>query len=200
MRRNRSQKQNVIIKCGEFDYDKLTAAFIKAQKEYDQMVIKETELSDDTCEEKISFWKAIKIIVKNERPTNGTMVSKILASLLSVGCNIMALILVGVAILFLVCSMQVIFNQDYIVLNDYLTAICISFFTAFIFLLALLIALLFRASANEIKAENDRNYIIALFSGIVSFVALIIALIAMFNDNSTDIVTILEEIKNYYIP
>ncbi len=194
------QKQNVIIKCGEFDYDKLTAAFIKAQKECEQMIIKETELSDDTCEEKISFWKAVKIIVKNERPTNGTMVSKILASILSVGCNIMALLLIGVAILFLVCSMQVIFDQDYIVINDYLTAMHLSFFTAFIFLLALLIALLFRASANEIKAENDRNYIIALFSGIVSFVALIVALIAMFNDNSTDIVTILEEIKDYYIP
>ena len=37
------------MKCGEFDYDKLTATFIKAQKEYDQLVIKETELSDDTC-------------------------------------------------------------------------------------------------------------------------------------------------------
>lgn len=199
MRRNRRQKKNVIIKCGEFDYDKLTATFIKAQKEYDQMVIKETELSDDTCEEKISFWKAVKIIVKNERPTNGTMVSKILASILSVGCNIMALLLIVFAILFLVCSIQVILNHDYAVLNDYITAIYISFFTAFIFLLALLIALLFRASANEIKAENDRNYIIALFSGIVSFVALIVALIAMFNDNSADIVTILEEIKEYYL-
>ena len=127
------------------------------------------------------------------------MVSKILASILSVGCNIMALLLIVFAILFLVCSIQVIFNHDYAVLNDYITAIYISFFTAFIFLLALLIALLFRASANEIKAENDRNYIIALFSGIVSFVALIVALIAMFNDNSTDIVTILEEIKEYYL-
>lgn len=193
------QKQNVIIKCGDFDYDKLTAAFIKAQKEYNQIVIKETELSDDICEEKISFWKAVKIIVKDERPTNGTMVSQILAAILSVGCNIMALLLVGVAMLFLVCSMQVILNQDYIVLNDYLAAMHLSFFTALIFLLSLLIALFFRASANEIKAEKERNYIIALFSGIVSFVALIIALIAIFNDNSTDIVTILEEIKEYYV-
>jgi hypothetical protein len=41
-------------------------------------------------------------------------------------------------------------------------------------------ALLLRASANEFDKEKDRNYIISVFSGIVSFVALIVALVALF--------------------
>ena len=35
-------------------------------------------------------------------------------------------------------------------------------------------------SAKEIEKEKDRNYIISVFSGIVSFAALIVALIALF--------------------
>ena len=35
-------------------------------------------------------------------------------------------------------------------------------------------------SAKEIETEKDRNYIISVFSGIVSFAALIVALVALF--------------------
>ena len=35
-------------------------------------------------------------------------------------------------------------------------------------------------SAKEIETEKDRNYVIAVFSGIVSFAALIVALVALF--------------------
>ena len=34
-------------------------------------------------------------------------------------------------------------------------------------------------SAKEVEAETDRNYIISMFSGIVSFAALIVALVAL---------------------
>ena len=33
---------------------------------------------------------------------------------------------------------------------------------------------------KEIETEKDRNYIISVFSGIVSFAALIVALVALF--------------------
>ena len=35
-------------------------------------------------------------------------------------------------------------------------------------------------SAKEIETEKDRNYVISVFSGIVSFAALIVALVALF--------------------
>ena len=44
----------------------------------------------------------------------------------------------------------------------------------------LVFSLIFRASANEIATEKDRNYIISVFSSVVSFAALVVALVALF--------------------
>ena len=43
----------------------------------------------------------------------------------------------------------------------------------------LLQSLMFRGAANDMKQEKDRNYIIALFSGIVSFAAMVIAFVSL---------------------
>ena len=49
----------------------------------------------------------------------------------------------------------------------------------FLFLSMLLFCILWNI-AFELKREKDRNYIISVFSGIVSFAALIVALVALF--------------------
>ena len=46
--------------------------------------------------------------------------------------------------------------------------------------LLVLYPLMLWKSAKEIETEKDRNYIISVFSGIVSFAALIVALVALF--------------------
>lgn len=51
---------------------------------------------------------------------------------------------------------------------------------AFSFAFFLLFALLWGAS-NSIIKERDKNYIVAVFSSIVSFAALVVALVALFN-------------------
>ena len=50
---------------------------------------------------------------------------------------------------------------------------------ACVFVIFLLSWILWK-SAKEIETEKDRNYIISVFSGIVSFAALIVALVALF--------------------
>ena len=47
------------------------------------------------------------------------------------------------------------------------------------FVLGIYSAVLWK-SAKEIVIEKDKNYIVSVFSGIVSFAALIVALIALF--------------------
>lgn len=42
-----------------------------------------------------------------------------------------------------------------------------------------LYSILLWKSAKEVEAETDRNYIISMFSGVVSFAALIVALVAL---------------------
>ena len=48
------------------------------------------------------------------------------------------------------------------------------------FLVLVLYSFLLWKSAKEVETEKDRNYIISVFSGIVSFAALIVALVALF--------------------
>lgn len=193
--RQRKQEQKVVVNCNEIDYEKLSSAIVKAQIEYNSLKNSEEERVNDAVEEKIGFWKAVKIIILNERPGNGTMVSGILASIISLVFNIMALLLAVLSIVFLVAGIGFIMGNIRMNSLDCFTAISLSILIVVLIVISFLIALLFRASANEIKAENDRNYIVSMFSGLVSFVALIIALVALLNDNTGEIVTILGEIK-----
>ena len=53
-------------------------------------------------------------------------------------------------------------------------------FAVALFVVLILYSFLLWKSAKEIETEKDRNYIISVFSGIVSFAALIVALVALF--------------------
>ena len=55
-------------------------------------------------------------------------------------------------------------------------------YTEAIVALLVLYPLMLWKSAKEIETEKDRNYIISVFSGIVSFAALIVALVALFKE------------------
>ena len=54
-------------------------------------------------------------------------------------------------------------------------------FSVALFMILVLYSFLLWKSAKEIETEKDRNYMISVFSGIVSFAALIVALIALFD-------------------
>ena len=55
----------------------------------------------------------------------------------------------------------------------------LAIFALFAFVMGIFANLLWK-SAKELENERDRNYIISVFSGIVSFAALIVALVALF--------------------
>ena len=55
-------------------------------------------------------------------------------------------------------------------------------FAVALFVVLVLYSFLLWKSAKEIETEKDRNYIISVFSGIVSFAALIVALVALFKE------------------
>lgn len=71
-------------------------------------------------------------------------------------------------------------------------------FVLLLFSIALTILLI--CTAKEIDEEKDRHYIATVFSNTVSFVALIIALVALFQNNgAAEIIPYLEEIKELLI-
>ena len=136
----------------EIDYDKLAEAIVKAQNEAD----KPLESKKSFVSNSFLFWIALFFKV---------------ASILGiVGC------MIGVAVLGLYAIDIAVWNT----LNDIIANV----FTLVMFLLlfiafAAYCIVMWRAG-KEIEQEKDKNFIVAVFSGIVSFAALIVALVALF--------------------
>lgn len=135
----------------EIDYDKLAEAIVKAQ-----------EISEDKANKKRKFTSGSFAMI--------VMVAFYIFSFLS---GLLALLLFLAPIIFWNTLQWGGFT------NIFTSISTIAFCIVFAIILGLYMVLLWKA-AKEIETEKDRNYIISVFSGIVSFVALIVALVALF--------------------
>ena len=149
----------------DIDYDKLAEAIVKAKKyNEDQKYNPETSTKKD-------FWKKVWCIITNKIPDNTAFLTTSIAGLMQLFFNSVAVILFIVGLLCLAMIFVVIIQQtDFQHLSAYIILACI----------LPTLSLIMRGIANEMEREKDKNYIISAFSGIVSFVALIVALIAFF--------------------
>ena len=147
----------------EIDYDKLAKAIVKAQERSDT--------KESTS--KIGFWRKVWCVITNKNDDSTVSLTDSLAGLMSLFFNAVAWILFITGLLCFAMIFVVIFQ-----------ATNIQYLFSYIILTVLLpmLSLIMRGIANEIGREKDKNYIIAAFSGIVSFVALIVALIALFKE------------------
>ena len=135
----------------EIDYDKLAESIVKAQEKSE-----------------------------NEANKNKKFISGTFAMIISLAFR-------GVAILgwliSLVTPIAIINMAKSFVWNEVNAVMGNIFSIAFavaLFVVLVLYSFLLWKSAKEIETEKDRNYIISVFSGIVSFAALIVALVALF--------------------
>ena len=169
-------RKKVIIVKNDFDYDKLAKAISAESK---------SEKEDAYCEpqeqEKLTFcgfFKLIYYIIFNKKQSNGTMTSGLLSGLIALAFNGLAIL----GLIIFVCGIVAIANiikncvwTSELVANNIAT---ISLMVAFVVIVGMF-SLIFRAAANEMAKEKDRDYVVAVFSGIVSFAALIVALVAL---------------------
>lgn len=166
----RRQRKNIVLINNEMDYEKLAKVIIEANRKKD-------DESSAESDEKIGFWKGVWYIITNKRKTNGALTHGLFSNLLSDLFNILAV--AGVIIALVVLGITVYLIVQSVAQNDFWNCILFAFAGIIYLVLILLFCLLLRGVANEIKAEKDRNYIIALFSGVVSFAALVVSLIAL---------------------
>lgn len=166
----KKEKSQVINNIGELnleiDYDKLAEAIVKAQNKSKE---------SNTPKEKIGFWKATWLIIRNKEPQNGNKTAVLLSEVMAYIFNTIALCCLGFFAL-IIYGLSVDFAWSNVP-SELITQIVV---LASMLGLLLAIALIFRCIANEIRVEKDRNYIVSVFSGIVSFAALIVALVALF--------------------
>ncbi len=168
----RKHRRYITVVNNEIDYDKLAEAIVRANNS--------TKTEIDETQEKLEFKKLISAfgsIIINKHQSNGTTTSSIFGLLISFVFNALALLSLVVLVCGIIASVMVIAGFVWtwkLALANIMTILLI----AIALIIIALFAFLFRAAANEMDREKDRNYIVNVFSAIVSFAALMIALVA----------------------
>ncbi len=131
---------------------------------------------------KTSFLCNIWEIIINKKDTKGQYTKTTLVTLVSFALNTLAIILFTFAVVGLYQAIKLLFTPEWNTTNSLLTRfLTIAVFLAFCFV-GLIFAIVLRGFANEIEREDDKNYIVSVFSGISTFFALIVALIALLKE------------------
>lgn len=162
----------------EIDYDKLAEAIVKAQT-----MAKTLPEEDHENKNKFSLWQFLKrvwAILCNKADTHGNMTVGAFTFPIYVLFKLIAILgfIFCLGILVYLIAFAVGMNWSTftgIITNIYVIAI--AFMCVFILFVY---AVMVWGAANEIHEEEDKNYIVAIFSGVVSFVALIVSLVALF--------------------
>lgn len=144
-------------------------------------IVKVSKLEDQVTE-KITLWKVLKEIwltLTNKADTCGNMTSSAFAVLVSITFRAVAIF--G----FLIFALGIYGVVSYIPELSWggwpetIRNIYILVMIALILLFLGLYSVIMWGASNEMRKERDKNYIVAVFSGVVSFAALIIALVAL---------------------
>lgn len=156
---------------------KVTPKKINIKQGTDKLNKTEATTNIEPKEEKVrfKFFKIVWLIIKGKNENTG-FTSGIFASFLSAGFNAMAVI-GGISIVVaIVYGINYIFLMDWSAVNIIGNILHIFTCIAILFI-CFIMSVMLRGAANEIEKEEDRNFVIAVFSGVVSFAALIIALV-----------------------
>ncbi|MBE7067241.1 MAG: hypothetical protein E7385_06785 [Ruminococcaceae bacterium] len=134
----------------EIDYDELATSIVKAQE------------------------KAVETTRKQKRYTVGTFATPLI--IVFYGMSILGWILVA-SLPIGVYKIRESFRWNGF--TECFSSVITLLFILGIMVMVALYSILLWKSAKEVEAETDRNYIISMFSGVISFVALIVALVAL---------------------
>ncbi len=169
--KNKAKTVNNISQLNlEIDYDKLAEAIVKAQ-----------EQAKNGCrypKVKGKFFPAIWMVIKGEKSKDGRFLSEPFKLLISFVFRTIALIGFLLLIIADVAAVKTIAEmvwQGWHILANILAVIIV---ISISFILLLYMVVLWGA-ANDIEHERDKDYVINVFSGIVSLAALVVAIIAL---------------------
>lgn len=172
--RNKPQTINNISQLNlEIDYDKLAEAIVKAQEKA------KDEKTKSGTNGKPRFFSAIWSIIKGEKSKDGRFLSAPFALIISLLYRAIAIFgLIAIVVLCVATGMSAVkvsWQGWSILANIFVIGIMLVVaVTIFLYML------LFWGAANDVKHEKDKNYVVSVFSGLVSVAALIVAIIALY--------------------
>ncbi len=158
----------------EIDYDKLAEAIVKAQEQAKENAIEAPE------EGKESLFRSIVRILKGKKSSDGRFLSAPFAVILSLAYRMIAIIGLIASIVLAIALVRSFASATWhgwaILGNIVMIVLGIALlFSLFLYLIV------FWGAANDVEQEKDKNYVINVFTGLVSLAALIVAIIALNN-------------------
>lgn len=189
---DRPNIENQTIINNHIDYDKLAQAIVKALAEANSE--KEISIQEEVePKQKLDIWQHIRKFLEtinqflkliyytifNRKHCNGEITSGLFGGLMQLVFNILAIL--GWA-MFVSCIAYFGTITAYRMWTVYSLVDNIMFIVQWLLYILIMgiYSLIFRSMANEMAVEKDRNYIVAVFSSVVCFVALIVSLVALF--------------------
>ena len=155
----------------EIDYDKLANAIIKAQEE----ATRKKEEQNAIQQPKGKLFPAIWHILRGKRSKDGRLATAPFAIVISVLYRMIAAIGFIVLVLLWIAGIKAFPVQGWQVIGNIILVIS----GIVISLAMILYMILFWGAANEMEHETDKNYIIEVFSGMISIASLVVAIIAL---------------------
>ena len=158
----------------EIDYTKLAEEIVRAQYKAEEII---EERANDECDDTfIGIGESIWYTIINKKQVHKDVFAQAISKLICFVFNASA-ILLTIAGLFCIGWAS---NSMTEVINGHLSEIWNIVLFILIGTATFLTALFMRGMANDIAREKNKNYIVAIFSSVISFAALIVALVALF--------------------
>lgn len=157
----------------ETDYDKLAEAIIKAQKK-----ASDTKETEENTKGKKNLFVNILRILRGDKSKDGRLLAAPFVFLIQCIFRMTTIIGVLLLILFDVGFVKYLISsqwQGIVIFTNILLILFVILASAAV----LLFMVLFWGAANDVEREKDYNYVVSVFSGLVSLAALIVAIIAL---------------------
>lgn len=182
MRRNR---RNVIIINNIINCDKPRKLIVKVHQNNTN-----DEVSEEDNFKNLSLFKKINKVLIKKRKGGTACTASVLSIITALGFKFISLVFFAVFIVLVYMAVK------YIPLSG---NVFVGIIEAIVFIILIAATLLcfrlFWQAGNEINNAKDSNYIANVFSGMMGFFAIIIAIIAICYDDSSEIVEILKNIE-----
>lgn len=158
----------------DIDCEKLAEAIVKAQQRVQEQQYNSEIKTKITVKD---FFRAIYQIIRNKGNTQGNLTVSIFVLLISMTFKFIAVVGFSFTLTGIIVAVKCILHG----LDVGNIALCILFAIGLIILsvIVFLYSVIIWGASYEVEKEKDKNYIVSVFSGIVSFAALIIAIIAL---------------------
>lgn len=170
------QNENKLENTVSIDYEKLAEAIVRANK----IVEKEQIRTQSEEKPRTSFWKNVWLILRRKNNSDGHLTSGVFASIAGWTFEILSWIGFFLFCAFIYAIVMTAIHSSWTTPTQYI----VNILGIIIFVIADiaigLFSLLLRGASIEIVREKDKNFVVAVFSGLIGTAALVLSAILLY--------------------